>query len=118
MFPTNAAIALTLKSPPSVLFSVQADRLPDSKPSEKIRSDALGVLVGVGVRVSVGVGVLVGVSPGVGVLLGVGVSVGVGEGPSVGVSVGVAVGVGLTPMQLALPTSVKVCPTIGTNSQS
>ena len=75
----------------------------------------LGVLVFVGVGVSPGVGVSVdvGVSPGVGVSVGVGVSEGVGVSPGVGVSVACP-----APTQLKLPESVKVCPAIGTNSQS
>ncbi len=64
----RAAAALTLRSPLSFVFDVQAERSPASKPSAKISSGTNGVFVGVGV------------------------SVGVGEGPGVAVSVGVAVG--------------------------
>ena len=96
--PTSAAAALTLRSPTSVALNVQADKLPDSKPSAKIRSGT--VLVAVGVRVNVGVdegptvGVSVGVDEGssVGVSLGMGVSLGVGVSLGMGVSVGVSVG--------------------------
>src|SRR6266545_6034498 len=64
LLPTKAAPALTLRSPPSMTLEVQAERLPDSKPSAKIRSVTCGVLVGVGegpgVNVGVGVFVLTG----------------------------------------------------------
>ena len=62
--PASAAVALTLKSPTSLVFDVQAVRLPDSNPSAKIRSDPLDVPVTEGV--TKGVNVLVGVG---GVLL-------------------------------------------------
>ena len=42
-------------------MNVQAKRLPDSKPSAKIKSDEPGVLVIVGIIVAVAVGVCVGV---------------------------------------------------------
>ena len=104
LVPTSAAAELTLKSPRSVVLLVQADKLPDSKPSAKIRSaGSVGVFVGVavsvnvedGVRVSVGVGVSVRVDVGdsVGVLVGVSVGVSVTVGVNVGVLVGVFVGV-------------------------
>ena len=94
--PANAAAALTLRSPTSVALNVQADKLPDSNPSVKIRSGT--VLVAVGVRVNVGVdeGPTVGVSVGVAGGPTVGVNVGVDEGPTVGVLEGVAVGPVLT----------------------
>ena len=60
MVPTNAAEALTLKSPRSVTLDVQAERLPDSNPLAKIRSVA-SVALGVDVMVAVGVNVNVGV---------------------------------------------------------
>src|SRR5215217_1843850 len=62
---TRAAAEVTLKSPPSVTLEVQEEKLPDSKPSEKIESMLEGVLVGVGVEppVLVGVGVFVCVEP-------------------------------------------------------
>lgn len=83
--PTRAAAVVTLKSPPSVVLADQADRLPVSKPSAKIRSGS-----GVGVKVGVAVGVLVG---GTGISVGVGVSVG---GMGVFVAVGVSVGTGVS----------------------
>src|SRR5512136_2752996 len=80
--PVIAAVALTLKSPPSAWLADQADISPDSKLSAKVKSGG-GVLVGVG-----GTGVLVG---GTGVLVGgTGVFVG-GTGVLVGGS-GVLVG--------------------------
>lgn len=115
--PSSAAPALTLNLPPLFEFALQAEKLPLSKPSLKIRSvtedvgeavnvgDGVFVFVGVkegpavGVSVGVNVGVCVNVARGVGVC--VGVSVGVGEGPMVGVFVGVAelvgVAVGIVP---------------------
>src|SRR6185503_20904211 len=87
--PTSAAAALTLRSPRSLLLDVQAEKLPDSNPSAKIRSDTLDVFVAVGVRVKVGDG------PGVKVDVGVGVRVGVNVAPGVGVFVGVFVLVGV-----------------------
>ena len=110
---TSAADAVTLKSPAPVLADDQAEKLPLSKPSAKIRSEAFGVLVGVlvgvlegpfvGVRVTVGVEVRVAVGPGVDVRVAVGVRVTVGAGPAL--------------TQVPLPESVKVCPAIGTNCQ-
>jgi hypothetical protein len=49
---------VTLKSPPSVVIDVQAEKFPDSKLSAKIRSLS-GVLVDVAVAVLVGVDVVV-----------------------------------------------------------
>ena len=115
-----------------MVLDVQAEKLPDSKLSAKIRSDPLGVLVGVdafvgvGVAVAVCVGVLVGVGEGpavfvevavgVGVLVevfvGVGVRVGVFVGP--GVFVGVAVGIDPAAMiwmaSTSLPDKPKALP--------
>ena len=73
--PTRAAALLTLRSPRSMLLDVQADRLPASKPSAKIRSDEPGVFVAVDVAVLVGV--LVGVPVAITVDVFVGVFVGV-----------------------------------------
>ena len=76
--PTEAAIVLTLKSPLSMALGDQADRLPDSNPSAKIRSGSgvgVFVAVGVGVKVLVGVAVLVAVGVGVEVLVAVAVGV-------------------------------------------
>src|SRR6266545_1346457 len=81
--PTSAAAGLTLRSPALVLLDDQADRLPDSKPSAKIRSAEFGV----GVFVAVGVGVFVPPAVGVGVRVGVGVFAAVGVGVRVGVAV-------------------------------
>ena len=96
--PTRADEALALKSPPSLIFEVQAERLPDSKPSAKITSDTLDVFVGVGV------------------FEGVGVFVGVGEEPVVAVFVGVleGVGVGKRPVFNKLKPSISllVCPQV------
>ncbi len=108
--PANAAEALTLRSPESVVLDVQAERLPDSNPSAKIKSEdgvgvaeavavgPPGVLVAVGVFVCVAVGVCVAVCeavavgpPGVCVAVAVGVLVFVGV--RLGVLVFVAVGV-------------------------
>jgi hypothetical protein len=85
--PTSAAAVFTLKLPPSVLADDQAERLPVSKPSAKIRSGN-GVFVTVGVNV----GVIVDVNNevGVGVSVGIAVAVGVGVRVGVGVSIGVA----------------------------
>ena len=65
LVPTNAAAALTLRSPRSLALVVQADKVPDSNPSAKIRSEELGVFVAVGVNDATAVGVLVGVFVGV-----------------------------------------------------
>src|SRR5687768_6068144 len=88
--PFIAADVLTLRSPESVVLDVQAERLPDSNPSAKIKSDPG---VGEGVCVAVGPpGVLVAV--GVFVIVGVGVNVAVGPpGVFVAVAVGVRLGV-------------------------
>src|SRR6185503_4472565 len=87
--PTSAAAGVTLRSPRSLALVVQADRLPDSKPSAKMRSGSALVAVGVGVNVGVDEGPTVGVKVGVSEGPAVGVSVGVAEGPTVGVNVGV-----------------------------
>src|SRR6266496_4569979 len=63
--PTKAALALTLRSPESVVWEDQAEKLPDSKPSLKIKSDTVPVAVGVGE--GPGVLVLTGVFVGNGV---------------------------------------------------
>src|SRR6185436_8335089 len=55
--PINAADGLTLRSPRSMVLEVQADKLPDSNPSAKIKCATLGVLVMVGVDVAVEVSV-------------------------------------------------------------
>ncbi len=69
--PTSAAVVLALRLPASVLLADdQAERLPDSKPSAKIKS-------GNGVFVTVEVNVAVGVKVGVEVDVKVGVRVGV-----------------------------------------
>src|SRR5215212_9680655 len=83
--PFKAAAAVTLRLPAFALDD-QADKLPDSKLSAKIKSGS-GVFVAVGVNVAVGVLVIVGVNVAVGVDVGVLVSRGV---PVAG---GVAVGV-------------------------
>src|SRR6266508_1267789 len=101
LLPTKAAAPVTLRSPASVTLDDQAERLPDSKPSAKIRSDSVLVWVGVFVGVAVG-------PPGVGVLEGVGVLIGVG--------VMVGVGVGVLPDAVTheeLPESVNVWPAMG-----
>ena len=59
--PISAAAGLTLRSPASVVLDDQAERLPDSRPSAKIRS-ATVVGLGVGVRVGVRVRVRVAVA--------------------------------------------------------
>ena len=51
--PTRAAEELTLRSPPSTIVELQADKLPLSNPSAKIRSPP-GVTLGVNVWVDVG----------------------------------------------------------------
>ena len=81
-------------------MEVQADKLPDSKLSAKIRSEPLDVFVDVGVLE--GVGVLVGVGDGLIALVGVRVKVAVGLGVLVGVieGVNVLVGVGDGPFVL------------------
>ena len=56
--PTSAAEAVTLKSPAPMLADDQAEKLPLSKPSTKIRSD-YGVFVAVRVEVSEAVGMFV-----------------------------------------------------------
>ena len=114
----NADAALALRSPASLLLEVQADKLPVSNPSAKIRSETLevgvGVLVGAGVLVgeapTVLVGVLVGVRVGVKVLVGVtemiGVCVRVGVAVLVGVMEGVFVGIGAVARKLNASTSL------------
>src|SRR6185503_666163 len=94
--PTSAAAGLTLRSPASIAVVVQADKLPDSNPSAKIRSGSALVAVGVGVNVGVDEGPTVGVFVGVSEGPAVAVNVGVDEGPTVGVLEGVAVGPVLT----------------------
>ena len=90
--PTSAAAAVTLRSTPSILLADQGgEKLPDSKPSAKIKSVTAGVFVTVGVGVRVGVLVGVGEGPGVdvavGVLVLVGVRLGVGvPGPEILIS--------------------------------
>src|SRR6201988_4793907 len=112
--PTSAAAALTLRSPASLLLAVHAEKLPDSNPSAKIRSDTLDVFVTVGVfdgvNVAVGVSVLVGVGEGpvVGVFVGVKVCVGVDF--FVDVLVGVGVGNVPDPIILKASTSLALCP--------
>ena len=74
----SAAAELTPKSPPSVNVDDHAERLPDSNPSAKIRSDidvglVVGGEVGVGECVAVGVGVFVGLGVKVRVKVAVGV---------------------------------------------
>src|SRR5690348_17779026 len=84
--PTSAAAELAFRSPPSVTAADQAEREPDSNPSEKIRSEGdggVGVLVAVGVRDGVEVGVDVAEGMEVGVYMGDGVN----EGVRVGVNV-------------------------------
>jgi hypothetical protein len=93
LVPTKAAAVLALRSPPSPLFEDQAERLPVSKPSAKIRSVVNAVEVGVAVAVAVGVWVGVGEGPAVDVFVGVKVIVGVPVFVAVGVMVGVFVGV-------------------------
>ena len=58
--PVNAAAGLTLRSPLSVLLADQAEKLPLSKPSAKITSEAEEV--GEGVKVCEGVAVAVAVN--------------------------------------------------------
>jgi hypothetical protein len=91
LLPTKAEAVLTLKSPLSVLLADQAERLPDSKPSAKIKSGGVDVGEGtkVAVDVKVGLGVLVGVKVAVGMIVGVKVGVDVNAGVLVGVKVGV-----------------------------
>lgn len=86
--PSSAAPAFTLKLPPLFEFALQAEKLPLSKPSLKIRSgtEDVGVAVNVGAGVFVFVGVKEG--PGVGVLVDVNVGVGVNVAMEVGVAVG------------------------------
>lgn len=108
LLPSNAADGLTLRFPAFVLDEDQAEKLPFSNPSAKIRSDTAGtgVTVGAAVGVLVGPGVLVGLKVAVGVAKGV--SVGVLVGPrvlvglkvAVGVVIGVAVGVLVGPRVL------------------
>jgi hypothetical protein len=85
--PIRAALALTLRSTPSVTEADHADKFPDSNPSAKIRSGSgvTGELVAVG-----GTNVLVGVSVAVEVEVAVGGS-GVLDAVQVAVTVGVAV---------------------------
>src|SRR5688572_30342190 len=77
--PTSAAAPVTLRSPRSIVLDDQAEKLPDSKPSAKIRSEENGV----GVRVGEGPG------PGVFVLGGVlvRVKVAVGDVPEDGADI-------------------------------
>ena len=92
--PTSAADGLTLRSPALIALEVQAERLPDSNPSAKIKSEPSGVCVAVAVGVDVCVEVRIGVA--VAVCVGVedaGVTVLVGDEGAVGVCVAVGVGV-------------------------
>ena len=107
---------MALKSPASLLFDVQADRLPASKPSAKIKSDPPGVFVAVGVRVAVLVGVIVGVfvnvgdGPIVAVFVAVAVKVGDAIAVFVGVIVAVLIGSGPRARKLNASTSLAVSP--------
>ena len=89
--PSSAAPPLTLKFPPLVEAALQAEKLPLSKPSLKIRSGTEDV--GVAVNVGAGVLVFVGVKEGPDVGVCVGVFVAVTDGPTVGVLVGVLPGI-------------------------
>jgi hypothetical protein len=71
---------VTLKSPESITLEVQAESVPDSKLSAKIRSVPDGVAVFVGVGPEVGVPVAVGLGPEVGVRVGVVVNAAVAVG--------------------------------------
>ena len=115
-----AAFVLTLRFPLFVALRFQAEKLPLSNPSLKIRSEApdvgVGVKVGVGVLVGAFVGVWVGVL--MGVLVGVRVGVLVDEplvdvdmGPLVGV--GVPVGVGAIEVDVGVEVGVAVFVTGG-----
>jgi hypothetical protein len=83
-------------------------------------ADGIRVFVAVGVAVADEIGVFVAVAVLVSDRTGVFEAVGVGVTGRValGVGVGVAVGSGPALTQSALPTSVKVCPPTGMNSQS
>ena len=127
LLPINAAVPFTLRSTLSVLLVEQADKLPDSKPSAKIWSGAIGSTLGVRTTVEIEVLVAVAAPNGVwvtvtadvgGVEAGVSVIVGVAIGADVDVRVVVGICPTPLPTQLALPESVKVCPAIGTNCQS
>src|SRR5688572_4267325 len=82
--PNSAAVALTLKLPPSVTADDQRERFPASNPSAKIRS-VVAVFVGALVLVAVAVAALVAVDAKVGdkVFVAVGVSVSVLVGVAV-----------------------------------
>lgn len=94
--PTSAAVALTLRSLPSVTADDQEEIFPASNPSAKIRS-AIAVFVGALVLIAVAVAALVAVAVCEGREVAVCVKVGnkvlvaVGVGVSVNVLVGVAV---------------------------
>jgi len=128
--PASAAAGFTLKSPSSIESDVQADRLPDSKLSAKIRSDGSGSIFGTTVfGAPVEIEALVAVAGTIGVLMAVPAIVGAivvdmlgTVGVAIGADVDVEVAVGAVtdplPTQLALPESLKFCPAIGTNCQS
>src|SRR5687767_16033333 len=77
--PTSAAALVTLRSPRSIMLEDQAEKLPDSKPSAKIKSEGDGVGVRVGEGPGAGVFVLDGVL--------VRVKVAVGDVPEVGADI-------------------------------
>ena len=116
-----------LRSPLSIEFDVQVERLLDSKLSAKIWSEEIGGAIGVGVTVNIDALVAVAETNAVwvavaadvgGVEVGVRLIVGVAIGADVDVRVAVGIGPAALPTQLALPESVKVCPAIGMNCQS
>src|SRR6266508_2530370 len=102
--PDKAAAAFTLRSPPSVALDDQADRLPDSKSSAKIRSDEF--TGGIGIDVEVDPGILVPVDIGSGVCVAVEAEMLVAVGGTKGVFV--AVEPGATAVLVAVDTAIPV----------
>ena len=101
--PFKAETGLTLRSLPSVTVDDQAEKLPDSNPSEKI-----GSMIGVGVNVGVSEG------PSVAVCVGVAEAVGVSDGVLVGVNDGALVDVNeATGEKVRLTVGVKLEAAVG-----
>src|SRR6266508_1457966 len=98
--PDKAAAAFTLRSPLSVALDDQADRLPDSKSSAKIRSDEF--TGGIGMDVDVDPGILVTVAIGSGVCVAVEAEMLVAVGGTKGVLVAVEADTGAVAVLVAV----------------
>src|SRR5687767_8446896 len=120
LLPDKAAAVATLSSLPSIILDDHAEKVPDSKLSAKIRSEAVGGTFGVPVAVAMEALVAVAGTTDVCMPMAVGVRGRVAVMIGAGMDVRVAVGAAPDPLptQLPVPESVKFCPAIGTNCQS